>query len=349
MTKTALPYIREIDRNRHRLYDTGIRKNPWGMRKLPALTEAEKGRRNGMTKKKSEEMTREQKADVREKRAATYEEQIAMIRNKGFIIYEDEEKDCIAFLKKVNYYRFSAYFLPYLKEDRSFQRGVSFFRIQRTYEFDSRIRALIFEIIEDVEVSLRTKLSYYISQKYGPYGHLGDGMYTKKHNERSFQGRVKSCVEQNRDSPAIQESLRKNGGRIPLWIIVEFFSMGMLAYLYSDMKPQDQKKIAEEICGTGVRQMDSWLRCVTELRNRCAHYLRLYCWSFSSVPKMPEGFDFSADRSLFSQLLVLKFLYPDAREWNFKMMAVLEPLMEEYENDIELRHIGFPENWKELL
>ena len=157
MTKTALPYIREIDRNRHRLYDTGIRKNPWGMRKLPALTEAEKGRRNGMTKKKSEEMTREQKVDVREKRAATYEEQIAMIRNKGFILYEDEEKDCIAFLKKVNYYRFSAYFLPYLKEDRSFQRGVSFFRIQRTYEFDSRIRALIFEIIEDVEVSLAYK------------------------------------------------------------------------------------------------------------------------------------------------------------------------------------------------
>ena len=132
-----------------------------------------------------------------ERRAATYEEQIALIRRKGFILYEDEEEDCIAFLKKVNYYRFSSYFFPHLKEDRSFEPGISFFRLQRTYEFDSRIRSLIFEVIEDVEVYLRTQLSYYISQKYGPYGHLGDGMYTKKHNERSFQSRVRSCVEKN--------------------------------------------------------------------------------------------------------------------------------------------------------
>lgn len=284
-----------------------------------------------------------------ERRAATYEEQIALIRRKGFILYEDEEEDCIAFLKKVNYYRFSSYFFPYLKEDRSFEPGISFFRLQRTYEFDSRIRSLIFEVIEDVEVYLRTQLSYYISQKYGPYGHLGDGMYTKKHNERSFQSRVRSCVEKNRDSPVIRQSLAKNDGRVPLWTIVEFFSMGMLVYFYLDMKPQDQKAIAGEIYGTGVKQLESWLHCVTELRNRCAHYLRLYYWSFPSVPKMPEGCEFQPDRGLFSQLLVLKFLYPDEREWNFKMMAVLELLMAEYENDIELSHIGFPKDWKMLL
>lgn len=201
-------------------------------------------------------------------------------------------------------------------------RGFLFSCLQRTYEFDSRIRSLIFEVIEDVEVYLRTQLSYYISQKYGPYGHLGDGMYTKKHNERSFQSRVRSCVEKNRDSPVIRQSLAKNDGRVPLWTIVEFFSMGMLVYFYLDMKPQDQKAIAGEIYGTGVKQLESWLHCVTELRNRCAHYLRLYYWSFPSVPKMPEGCEFQPDRGLFSQLLVLKFLYPDEREWNFKMMAV---------------------------
>ena len=34
----------------------------------------------------------------------------------GESFYEDEEEDCIAFLKKVNYYRFSSYFFPYLKD-----------------------------------------------------------------------------------------------------------------------------------------------------------------------------------------------------------------------------------------
>ena len=109
------------------------------------------------------------------RRPKTYEEQIELIREKGFIIYDDEVSDCISFLKKVNYYRFSAYFLPFMKEDRSFER-VSFFRLQRIYEFDSRLRSLIFEVIEDVEVYLRTQLAYYVSQKYGAFGHLSDAM-----------------------------------------------------------------------------------------------------------------------------------------------------------------------------
>ena len=174
-------------------------------------------------------------------------------------------------------------------------------------------------------------------------------MYSQKHNARSFQSRVKSCVEKNKNSPIIQQSQAKNDGLIPLWVIIEFFSMGMLSYLYGDMKAQDQKKLARSLYNTGVKQMESWLHCLTDLRNRCAHYLRLYYWSFASMPKMPRDFVFESDRRLFSQLLVLKFLYPDRREWNFKMMAVLKPLMEEYERDILLEHIGFPKNWEEML
>ena len=282
------------------------------------------------------------------RRPKTYEEQIELIREKGFIIYDDEVSDCISFLKKVNYYRFSAYFLPFMKEDRSFER-VSFFRLQRIYEFDSRLRSLIFEVIEDVEVYLRTQLAYYVSQKYGAFGHLSDAMYSRKHDEHNFLGRVKSCVEKNKNSPIIQQSQMKNDGKVPLWILIEFFSMGMLSYFFSDMKAQDQKKIARSVYETGVKQLESWLHCLTDLRNRCAHYLRLYYWSFSSLPKMPRDSDFLPDRRLFPQLLVLKFLYPDEREWSFKLMAVLKPLIEEYAGDIELEHIGFPQDWESIL
>ena len=283
------------------------------------------------------------------RKAATYEQQVEMIRDKGFIVYDDEINDCISFLKKVNYYRFSSYFLPFMKEDKSFVRGVSFFRLQRIYEFDSRLRSLIFEIIEDVEVYLRTQLAYYISQKYGAFGHLGDAMYSQKHNAQSFQSRVRRCVEKNKNSPIIQQSQTKNDGRIPIWIIIEFFSMGMLSYLYGDMKALDQKKLAKSLYGTGVKQLESWLHCLTDLRNRCAHYLRLYYWSFASMPRMPRDCPLESDRRLFSQLFVLKLLYPDRREWNFKMMAVLKPLIEEYENDILLEHIGFPDDWEDML
>lgn len=283
------------------------------------------------------------------RRAMTYEEQIETIRKKGFVIYGDEEADSIEFLKKVNYYRLSAYFLPYLGNGKQTEKEISFYRIRRVYEFDSRIRAFIFELIEDIEVSLRTQLSYYVSQKYGAFGHLREEMYSPKHNERSFQNRVKACVEKNRRSPVIQQSEEKHDGKIPLWIIIEFFSMGMLSYFYSDMKSQDQKQIAGQFYNTGVKQLESWLHCLTDLRNRCAHYLRLYYWSFASLPRMPKDHGFQPDRRLFTQLMVLKFLYPDRREWNFKISEVMRPLTEEYRNDIDFEHIGFPEDWEAVL
>ena len=66
-----------------------------------------------------------------------FEEQLTLIRGKGFIIPEGKEQDCIEFLQKTNYYRLSAYFLPFRKKDGTFFPDIKFSRIQRIYEFDS--------------------------------------------------------------------------------------------------------------------------------------------------------------------------------------------------------------------
>lgn len=43
----------------------------------------------------------------------TYEEQVEIIKKKGFVV--DDDKVCESFLKQANYYRLSAYFLPFRK------------------------------------------------------------------------------------------------------------------------------------------------------------------------------------------------------------------------------------------
>jgi abortive infection bacteriophage resistance protein len=42
-------------------------------------------------------------------------------------------------------------------------------------------------------------------------------------------------------------------------------------------------------------------------------------------------------------------LYPDKKEWNSKVMTELRAVIEEYEDDISLKHIGFPQDWYEQL
>ena len=64
---------------------------------------------------------------------------------------------------------------------------------------------------------------------------------------------------------------------------------------------------------------------------------------------MPRELEMSPNRKLFSQILVLKLLYSDKKEWINKVLIELKAIIEEYENDISLRHIGFPEDWYEQL
>ncbi|MDD3142345.1 MAG: Abi family protein [Lachnospiraceae bacterium] len=277
----------------------------------------------------------------------TYEEQVQCIADKGFLI---EDKDnCIAFLKKANYYRLSAYFLPFKKKDGSYFSNISFHRIQRIYDFDSHIRALLFETIEEIECYLRTQLSYYSAHTYGPMGYLEADNFSQKHNKEKYDKKIQTSIEENARTLVVKHHKEQYDGYFPIWVIIEFFSMGMLSYFYNDMKTADQKKLAKEMYGTSPTCLMSWLRCVTDLRNRCAHYARLYYWMFPAMPKIPKDFVFIADRKLFTQIAMLKLLYVDNEKWNSNVVTGIEALIEEFEEDIFLKHIGFPTNWKELL
>jgi abortive infection bacteriophage resistance protein len=281
------------------------------------------------------------------KPATTYQQQVELIRQKGFVI--EDTQACIEFLKQANYYRLSAYFLPFRKEDKTYFPGIPLRRIQRIYMFDSRLRGLLFHVIETIELHLRTQLAYYFAHHYGPLGYLNADYYSSKHNAEKFAQQIERRIRDNRNTLVVQHHQTVYHGEFPIWVIIEFFTMGMLSRFYSDFKLRDQKAIALEY-GQHYACIDSWLRCITDLRNCCAHYARLYYWNFISVPKMPKDLGFTADERLFSQILMLKYLYPNAQEWNGRILGELEALIEEYLPDISLKHIGFPQKqWQELL
>ena len=281
------------------------------------------------------------------KQPKTYEQQVELIKEKGFIVNNDTE--CISFLKQANYYRLSAYFLPFRKKNGTYFADISFNRIQRIYKFDSKLRGVLFNCIERIELHLRTQLAYYCGHVYGSLGYMDKSIYNKKHNHDKFRKLLNVCIEENKNSLVVKHHKEKYDGKFPIWVIIEFFSMGMLSYFYADLQSGDQKYIAKELYDTSVACLKSWLRCITDLRNRCAHYSRLYYWSFTALPKMPKESVAPQNRKLFSQILVLKRLYPDKKEWNSKVMTELRAVIEEYEDDISLKHIGFPQDWYEQL
>ncbi|MFI3214785.1 MAG: Abi family protein [Eubacteriales bacterium] len=282
------------------------------------------------------------------KKPTTFEKQLELIRDKGFLIPEEQEQQCVEFLKRTNYYRFSAYLLPFRRNEGEYFPNVEFSRVQKIYEFDGLLRGLFFSVIEDIEIKLRTTFAYYVAHKYGAMGYLCEDMFSHKHNSEKYKCKIQACIDENDTTLVVKHHKSNYDGQFPIWVIVEFFSIGMISYFYKDMLTEDKKAIADEL-GTKPSLLESWLRCLTDLRNKCAHYSRLYYWLFSAMPKIPKELGIESGRKLFTQLIVLKYLYPVPEEWNMKFMVPLNTMIEQYGEYILLKHIGFPSNWYEIL
>ena len=282
------------------------------------------------------------------KKQTTYEEQVELIKSKGITI--NDEQNCVDFLKEVSYYRFSAYFLPFRNtHTKELLCELDFERLQKIYEFDCELRNLIFSAIEKIEIHLRTQLAYFHAQKYGPEGYRSAKFYNKNHRHAEFSHRLTGCIAENSKSLVVQHHVAKYDGRFPIWVIIEFFSMGMLSHFYRGFETQDKKQVAKLLYNTNYKNLESWFRCLTDLRNRCAHYSRLYYWVFPAIPKMPTDVNYVPTRRLFSQLYMLKLMYPSSSDWNQEFLKPLIKLVNKYKPYISLKHLDFPYRWKSML
>lgn len=272
------------------------------------------------------------------KNHTTYAEQIRKLRSRGCLIRN--EAACEDVLKNVGYYRLSAYFLPFKNVDGSYQEDLTFERVYNIYEFDRKLRNLLFAAIEVIEVSFRARIAYFHSEKYGPLGYLDNASFNAKHNGEKFKENIDREIENNKNVLFVKHHIEHYDGQFPLWVISELFTFGMLSYFYNDMTTADKKCFA----GKDYYCMVSWLRCCTDLRNICAHYGRLYYRSFSA---MPAGFNIpeSASRRLWGAVLSVRALYPSAEKWNSEFVPAMEALFEQYKADIDLYHLAFPKDW----
>jgi len=281
------------------------------------------------------------------KKPTTFEEQLSLMKSRGLVI-GDEDK-CLAFLRSNNYYRLSAYLLPFKQKDDLYISGTTFEKIYQIYEFDRKLRLLLLSVIEEIELHLRTQLSYYFAHKYGALGYLDEMLYGSSHNHTEFIEKVNVSIDNNKNTPIVKHHKAEYNGNLPIWAIIDFFSIGNLSYFYRGWTSQDRKNISEKLLGTRILFLDSWFKCLTVLRNHCAHYSRLYYVSFKNVPKIPESVDYSCSNCIFDQLLMLRFMYPHKHRWHIDFLLPLEALIGQYQNSINFLHIGFLEDWQEIL
>ena len=281
------------------------------------------------------------------KKPCSFQEQLEKIKSRNCVVKNEARAQFI--LQNINYYRLTAYFLPFKQEDGTYKDGTTFENVYRIYEFDRKLRNLVFGVVEEIELMLRTQLSNYHSLKYGPLGYKDANNFNKKHDVARFEKHIADAIKHNEKQFFVKHHIDKYNSEFPLWVVIELFSTGELSFFYSDMLRADKKFLAQKLFNTTDDIASSWLLCFTNIRNYCAHYSRLYYNKFGTIPATPKHYPYKLKDRIFDYILVLKFLYPDANKWNIQFLIGLDNLIKEYDEVIDLYHLGFPKNWKTLL
>lgn len=222
----------------------------------------------------------------------TVEAQIARLKARGLHI-QDEAK-ATRVLSNISFYRLRAYTYPFQDNDdpnHPFVQAISFEEIIQLYTFDRELRLTVFDALEKIEISLRTKIIYHYSLAFGSHWQEDSSLFR---NVQNFdRDRCKLLEEVTRSpEPFIKHYKSKYHypPNPPSWMGLEVASMGLLSKVFSNLKKGPVKNaVAAAYLLPNVEILESWLHAISALRNICAHHGRLWNRRLTLTPKLPTN------------------------------------------------------------
>lgn len=277
------------------------------------------------------------------------EKQIENLKDLGLLI--SDENEISEFLNSVSYFRVIKGFGIGLKDSSGrFYTGVSFSDIKSLYLVNERLRHLVLENLETIEVNLRCRIANYFSCKYGSFGYKDPIYFVDANYHTKFLEEVDAEICRNSRCGFVK-NFKNNyiGGEIPFYALVELLSFGVLSKFFKNMLSDDKKNIAKGY-GVTYTYLESWFEHLAFIRNVCAHYGRLYNAIFPIRPMLYKEFTQSHIRNdrLFASLLCMKNLLSDKKKWN-EFVVKLSLLFED-NPFVNIGLMGFPSSqWDVLL
>lgn len=293
------------------------------------------------------------------KKALTINEQITQLKERGLVINDDDETHHL--LSHISYYRLAGYWWPMQdepKENHIFKPQSNFSDVIALYNFDHELRVMIFDVIEKIEISLRTKLIYHLSHEFDPWWFQNLSIYQNVPEAIKTLAVLQEEIERSKDT-FIKEHHKKHKDDLrypPAWKTLELTSFGGLSKIYGNLKNTIHSKdlIAIEFGVVNHTFLPSWLQSIAQIRNYCAHHSRLWNRNLpgrpkilstapkpwlTHIPKENEG------QWLYLHLCCMKYLLNIIKPDN-QFTDKLTKLLLKYPN-VDLRALGMNENWKQ--
>lgn len=290
------------------------------------------------------------------KKALSFKDQLShLIDDKKLIV--NNKENALTILKHENYYRLSGYMIDFLDEQDHFHQDVTFESIYNIYKAEKEIRSTLFELVNDIEVYLKTQIANYFSLKYGAIGYLNPLNYKHEYGKDysdviHLLKKFDEIILRNSNNLIVKHHNNEYNGFMPLWAMVELMSFGMISKFFSAMKTSDKKAV----CRTGYKditydKLESFYHSIAYLRNQCCHYQRFYRIKHPIKPKAysTSNIDLGEVKinSTYSLVLALLFVNPNTKLGE-RAIGKLKSI--EYKAHIDfINNYGFNNNWQDRL
>lgn len=239
----------------------------------------------------------------------SYAELASLLAQRGMAVGDAQRAQ--RKLSQVGYYRLSGYWYPCrasAKDEKGrqvigptgtpvrtnqFQSNTIFADVFGLYLPDKRLRLLLLDAIERIEVHLRSVVAHEVGYHH-PLAYEQEQFIMPKardnytgrdgliHNQwREWSERQHKQLSRSREDCILWH--RNNGKAIPIWVAVEAWDLGLLSKYYEMLLGSYRQKISARFGVANSMVLKDWLQQINTLRNRCAHHARVWNQSSSNI------------------------------------------------------------------
>ncbi|MCF7521003.1 Abi family protein [Neisseria sp. ZJ106] len=297
----------------------------------------------------------------------SFDQQLELLKTRGLHISDDAK--ATEYLARIGYYRLSGYF--YAMRERNgniigdhFKSGAGFQDAVLLYIFDKKLRLLVLDALERIEIALRVDVSHHLGRldKFAYRNpdllhHSFSKTTSDQHSRHTdWLNKHEQLIKRSKEEFILHNKV-KYGLPLPIWVACEVWDFGCLSTLFGGMKENDQDAVAQKYGIRNGRIFASWLRSLNYLRNICAHHSRLWNRNITVQPKLPPASD-TAWVGIFGEkhkarcfLLLylcrhlLKVINPQS-SWPQRMKQHLSDFPDLTHLGLNLKGMGVPDDWE---
>lgn len=236
----------------------------------------------------------------------TIQQQLALLQRRGLQITDVSKAN--ACLGRIGYYRLSGY-LHSFRESQvvkgpngavttqildNYRAGTDLQTIVDLYIFDKKLRLLMLDAMERIEVALRVEVATLLGARSG-WAHRDPAQLNQKFvqtvkpgsqlpQHKEWVRRIDDTFARSKEDFVKHFKSKYAGAHLPIWMSIELWEFGTLSVFFGGMLGKDKNTIAQKYGVPLGLELETWLRNLNVCRNICAHHSRL--WNKPSVIQM---------------------------------------------------------------